>query len=143
MRKFWIIALFFSSCYTKTKKPDYAFMELIKQQAAIDSGKRTIIEITPRKYYFGSRKKSEKLQGFFYIKNKGKMNFRILAIRPDCDCIITDFQTKNIAPNDSLKINYVVDISNRLGFISNSIVAIGNCQFGNQTFYMEGTIINQ
>ena len=138
-----MLSILFASCYTKTKKPDYAFMNTVKQQAALDSTKRTTIEIIPRKYYFGYKKKSETLKGFFYVKNVGKIHFNLLSIRPDCDCIVTDCNSKNILPNDSIKISYEINIKNKQGLISNSIVAIGNCQFGNQTFYLEGIIIHQ
>jgi hypothetical protein len=118
-------------------------MNTVKQQAALDSTKRTTVEIIPRKYYFSYKKNSENLKGFFFIKNVGKVNFNLLSIRPDCDCVVTDYNAKKILPNDSIKISYEINIKKKVGLISNSIVAIGNCQFGNQTFYIEGTIINQ
>ena len=118
-------------------------MQDVKQQAALDETRRTTIELIPKKYFFGYRKNSDKLKGFFYVKNVGKTNFNLLSISPDCDCILTDSNSKNILPNDSIKIRYQVNIKNKRGLIRNSIVAIGNCQFGNQTFYIEGTIINQ
>ena len=138
-----MLSILFASCYTKTKKPDYAFMNTVKQQAALSSTKRTTIEIIPKRNYFGYKKSSEKLKGFFYVKNVGKINFNLRSIRPDCDCIVTDYNPKNILPNDSIKISYEININNKQGLISNSIVAIGNCQFGNQTFYLEGIIIHQ
>ena len=138
-----MLSILFASCYTKTKKPDYAFMNTVKQQAALSSTKRTTIEIIPKRNYFGYKKSSEKLKGFFYVKNVGKINFNLRSIRPECDCIVTDYNSKNILPNDSVKISYEININNKQGLISNSIVAIGNCQFGNQTFYLEGIIIHQ
>ena len=138
-----MLSILFASCYTKTKKPDYAFMNLVKQQATLSPTKRTTIEIIPKRNYFGYKKSSEKLKGFFYVKNVGKINFNLRSIRPECDCIVTDYNSKNILPNDSVKISYEININNKQGLISNSIVAIGNCQFGNQTFYLEGIIIHQ
>ena len=143
VKKLLLASIFFASCYTKTQKPDYAFMHTVKQQAALDATKRTTIEIIPKKYFFGYRKNSEKLKGFFYVKNVGKINFNLISISPDCDCIVTDSNSQYILPNDSIKIGYQINIKNKRGLIRNSIVAIGNCQFGNQTFYIEGTIINQ
>ena len=143
MKKLLMLSILFASCYTKTKKPDYAFMNTVKQQAALSPTKRTTIEIIPKTNYFGYKKSSEKLKGFFYVKNVGKINFNLCSIRPDCDCIVTDYNPKNILPNDSIKISYEININNKQGLISNSIVAIGNCQFGNQTFYLEGIIIHQ
>lgn len=143
MKKLLMLSILFASCYTKTKKPDYAFMNTVKQQAALSPIKRTTIEIIPKRNYFGYKKNSEKLKGFFYIKNVGKINFKLVAIRPDCDCIVTDYNPKNILPNDSIKISYEINLKNKQCLISNSIVAIGNCQFGNQTFYLEGIIIHQ
>ena len=138
-----MLSILFASCYTKTKKPDYAFMKTVKQQVALSPTKRTAIEIIPKRNYFGYKKNLEKLKGCFYVKNVGKINFKLIAIRPDCDCIVTDYNPKNILPNDSIKISYEINIKNKQGLISNSIVAIGNCQFGNQTFYLEGIIIHQ
>ena len=143
MKKLLMLSILFASCYTKTKKPDYAFMNTVKQQAALGSIKRTTIEIIPKRNYFGYKKNSEKLKNFFYVKNLGKINFNLLSIRSDCDCIVTDYNPKNILPNDSIKISYEINVKNKQGLISNSIVAIGNCQFGNQTFYLEGIIIHQ
>ena len=143
MKKLLILSILFASCYTKTKKPDYAFMNMVKQQASLDASEKTTIEIIPKKYYFGYKQNSEKLQGYFYVKNVGKINFNLLSIRPDCDCILTDCNAKNILPDDSIKIAYEVNLKNKRGLISNSIVVIGNCPFGNQTFYMEGIIIHQ
>ena len=127
----------------KNKEARLCFYNLVKQQAALGPTKRTTIEIIPKRNYFGYKKNSEKLKGFFYIKNVGKINFKLIAIRPDCDCIVTDYNPKNILPNDSIKISYEINVKNKQGLISNSIVAIGNCQFGNQTFYLEGIIIHQ
>ncbi len=141
MKRLLIILIFLNSCYTETKKPDYKFMNTIKQQASLDSSLKTNIELIPKKYYFGKKMNSEKLKGFFYIKNIGNINFNIISIKSNCDCIITEYgEAKKIAANDSLKVNYEVNIKNQKGFKSNSIIAIGNCQFGNQTFYLEGTI---
>lgn len=118
-------------------------MNIIKQQAALDSSLQTSIQIIPNKKDFGKKKKSEKLKGFFFIKNTGSINFHPVSIKSNCDCIITDYEAKQIKPNDSLKVNYEIDAKNQSGYTSNSIIAIGNCKFGNQTFYIEGIIINQ
>jgi hypothetical protein len=142
MKRLLSILFLFASCYTVTQKRDDDFLHMIKLQAELDSVFKTSIELKPKKVFFGKRKNSEQLTGFFYIKNTGHINFNLLAIKANCDCIDTDFKTTRIAPNDSIKILYQVHLKNRTGFISNSIVAIGNCQFGNQTFLLEGTIIN-
>jgi Protein of unknown function (DUF1573) len=128
-------------CYTETKKPDYQFMKSVKQQSQLDSSKKTTIEITPKKYFFGKKKHDEDFTGFFWIKNKGSINFNIVSIESNCDCIKTEYtQTDFIPPGDSLKISYQLNIQNQRGLISNSIIAVGNCQYGNQTFYLEGSI---
>ena len=143
MKILLVLPFFLTACYTKTSKPDYNFMNSIKLQDALDSNKRTAIEINPKKYYFGIRKNNEKLKGFFYIRNTGDFKFNILALRADCVCIKINKSLNYIKPGDSLKVIYEVDFTNMLGATSHSIVAIGNCAFGNQTFYMEGTIIKQ
>ena len=143
MKILLLLPFFLMSCYTKTSKPDYNFMNSIKQQARLDSTIRTTIEISPKKYYFGIRKNSEKLKGFFYIRNTGNYKFNMLAIRADCACIKIGSSLNFIKPGDSLKVIYEVDFTNMRGATSHTIVAIGNCAFGNQTFYMEGTIIKQ
>lgn len=130
------------ACYTQTSKPDYIFMNMIKQQSTLDSNKRTTIEINPKKFYFGNLKSGDKLKGFFYIRNTGNLDFNLLAIRPDCACVKISPVITAIVPGDSLKINYELDLTSELGLISHSIVVIGNCSFGNQTFFMEGIINN-
>jgi hypothetical protein len=136
------MSFFLTSCYTISQKPDYDFINQIKQQAALDSTLKTTIELNPSKMFFGRKINSENINGFFYIKNNGSQNFNLLTIKANCDCIETDYSGKTIFPDDSLKVSYQLNLKNKKGFISNSIVAIGNCQFGNQTFLIEGTIIN-
>lgn len=116
-------------------------MNTIKEQAALDSSLKTTIEIVPKKYYFGGIKQSISLSGYFFIKNTGKINFNIVSIKSNCDCIKTSYtETKFIKPYDSLKVEYQMNIADQKGQINNSIIAIGNCQFGNQTYYFEGSI---
>lgn len=116
-------------------------MKAIKAEASLDSNLKTTIEITPKKYFFGSIRPSTSINGFFIIKNTGKINFNILSIKSNCDCIKTKYSdVKFIKPNDSLKIEYKMNIAGQKGQISNSIIVIGNCQYGNQTYYFEGTI---
>ena len=143
MKRLLVILISFSACYTKTKKPDYPFMNKIKEQASLDSSLKTRIELHPKKYDFGKKRSSERLTGFFYIINVGNINFNPLSIKSNCDCVVTEYEAKAIKPKDSLKVNYEINIKNQTGYISNNIVAIGNCQFGNQTFCIEGTIINK
>ncbi len=143
VKKQLFILILFISCYTKTKKPDYDFMNQIKQQAALDSTLKTQVELKPAKYFFGTKKNTERLSGFFYIKNVGNHIFNPISIQSNCDCIAVHYMSKAIMPNDSLKVTYEVAIKTRTGFISHSIVAIGNCQYGNQTFYLEGTIFDK
>lgn len=143
VKKQLFILVLFISCYTKNKKPDYDFMNKIKEQAGLDSTLKTQVELRPAKYFFGTKKNSEQLSGFFYIKNVGDNIFNPISIQSNCDCVAVDYIPKAIMPNDSLKVTYKMAIKNRTGFISNTIVAIGNCQFGNQTFYLEGTIFDK
>jgi len=142
MRLLLFLSLLFTSCYSEIQKPDYDFINQIKQQAELDSDLTTTIELNPSKVSFGKLNTAKKLTGSFYIKNNGTKDFNLLNIKADCHCIDTDFTRTTIGPNDSLKIRYIVDLKNKKGFISNTIVAIGNCQYGNQTFLIEGTIIN-
>jgi len=133
----------FTSCYTETKKPDYKFMNTIKTQATLDSTLKTTIEIIPKKYYFGSIKQSNSINGHFFIKNTGQINFNIISIKSNCNCIKTNYaEMKFIKPNDSLKVEYQMNVTDVKGQINTSIIAIGNCQFGNQTYYLEGFFIN-
>jgi hypothetical protein len=116
-------------------------MNIIKTQSELESSLKTTIEVVPKEYHFGDIKKSNSLKGYFFIKNTGKINFNIVSIKSNCDCIKTNYTvTKFIKPNDSLKIEYQMNITDRKGQISSSIIAIGNCQFGNQTYYFEGSI---
>lgn len=117
-------------------------MNNIRQQASLNTSLKTTIEI-PRKYDFGKKKFFEKLPGTFYIINIGRTNFIPISIKSNCDCIVTKYEVKAIEPNDSLKVEYEINTTSQAGCISNTIVAIGNCQFGNQTYFVEGTIINQ
>ena len=142
MRQSIFFSLLFSSCYSVIQNPDYDFINQIKQQAILDSGLTTTIELNPSKISFGRLNEKKILSGFFYITNNGSRNFNLSNLKANCNCIETNFAGKTIAPNDSLKISYQLDPENKKGFISNTIVAIGNCQFGNQTFLIEGTIIN-
>ncbi len=143
MKKLLIILVPFVSCYTELKKPDYDFMKRIKEQAGLAPTLKTQIELKPATYFFGEKKNSEHPTGFFYIKNIGKTIFSPVSIQSNCNCIIVDYPSKEILPNDSMMVMYEVNIKNSSGLISNSIVVIGNCQYGNQTFYLEGTIINK
>lgn len=129
-----------TSCYTETKKPDYKFMNKIKQQSYLDSSSKTTISINPKKYYFGRVKSASILRDSFFIKNIGPIDFNIVDIKSNCDCIETIYRaTKVIHPNDSLLIKYEMNTKNLNGSFQNSIIAIGNCQYGNQTYYFEGS----
>lgn len=118
-------------------------MKTVKEQAALDSSLQTAIELFPKKVYFGSLPSSGKLAGYFTVKNKGQRNFNIVSIASHCDCFTTSYgNATTILPGDSLKVSYQLHISNSKGRVQNSIIVIGNCPNGNQTFYIEGTIIN-
>ena len=136
-----VIAMTFllTSCYTETKKPDYKFMNKIKQQSLLDSSLMTIISLIPKKYYFGKIKNTDKIEGSFWIKNLGQVDFNIVSIKSNCECIKTTYlDTKTIHPNDSLIIKYQMITKNLKANFQNSIIAIGNCQNGNETYYFEG-----
>jgi len=115
-------------------------MNLVHQQAGLDSSLKTTIELVPKKYFFGEKKNLKTLKGTFKIKNTGDKPFKIMSIESNCNCITTSYNRKEIAPGDSIKVDFILDLKNSRGLIRNSIIAIGNCQFGNQTFYIEGTI---
>lgn len=141
MNKFFIILILFSSCYTETKKPNYKFMNSIKQQSFLDSSLQTKIKLIPKEFNFGNIKNGDSLHGYFYIKNVGKRNFNIVSIKSNCDCIKTDYnETAFIKPDDSIKIEYRMNIAHRKGLFSNTIIAIGNCSNGNATYLFEGNI---
>ena len=143
MRQIFILLLVTTciiSCYTETKKPDYKFMNKVKEQSLLDSSLKTTISITPKKFYFGNLKATDKLNGSFYIKNIGKIDFQIVGINSNCDCIKTTYNDiKVIRPYDSLLIKYEMATKNLKGSFQNSIITIGNCQYGNQTYYFEGS----
>ena len=135
-----VVVFFLTSCYTETKKPDYKFMNKVKQQSLLDSSLRTTISITPKKYYFGNLQNVEKLKGSFYIKNTGKIDFKIVDIKSNCNCIKTTYpDIKIIQPYDSILVKYEINTKDQKGAFQNSIIAIGNCQYGNQTYYFEGS----
>jgi len=143
MKRFFLIFLIMScfvSCYTETKKPNYKFMNKVKEQSLLDSSLRTTISINPRKFNFGNLKQTDKLNGSFYIKNTGKIDFQFIDIKSNCECIKTTYNdTKFIRPNDSLLIKYEMTTKKLKGSFQNTIIALGNCQYGNQTYYFEGS----
>jgi hypothetical protein len=131
------IVIFLASCYTETKKPDYEFMNEVKQQSLLDSSLRTTILINPKKYYFGRVKNTDTLKGSFFVKNTGTIDFNIISIKSNCDCIKTIYpKIKIIQPNE---IKYEMNSKDLKGGFQNSIIAVGNCQYGNQTYYFEGS----
>lgn len=140
MKQLFFCLIVFTSCYTETQKPDYKFMKLVHQQAGLDSSLKTTIELIPKKYFFGEKKNLKILKGTFQIKNTGDKPFKIISIESNCNCIITSYNRKEIAAGDSIEVAFLLDLKYSKGLIRNSIIAIGNCQFGNQTFYIEGTI---
>ena len=140
MKYFPFVLILLSSCYTKRTSPDYDFMQKIAAQAALDAELKTTIEMLPKKYFFGKTSQPSFLKGSFTIKNTGDKNFQIVTIQSNCSCIQTEYNGKEILPGDSLEVKYKVNVKNQKGFIQNSIIAIGNCPFGNQTFYIEGCI---
>ena len=135
-----LIMFFLASCYTETKKPDYKFMNKVKQQSLLDSSLKTTISINPKKYHFGKLNSAEKLRGSFYITNTGKIDFQIVDIKSNCDCITATYSDiKLIHPSDSILVNCVMNTKDLKGVFQNSIIAVGNCQYGNQTYYFDGS----
>lgn len=115
-------------------------MNSIKQQSFLDSSLQTKIKLIPKEFNFGNIKKSDGLNGYFYIKNEGERNFNIVSIKSNCDCITTFYGTAQfIKPNDSIKVEYIFNTNNK-GLFSNSIIAIGNCPNGNATYFFQGNI---
>jgi hypothetical protein len=143
MKNILFLSVLLVSCYTKIKEPEYDFMNKIKEQAGLGPLLKTRIELQPRKYMFNKKRFGEKLTGSFYIKNVGNIDFNAAAITSNCECIKTEYETVTIKPDDSLRVNYEVDVNGQSGYITSSIVVVGNCQFGNQTYFIEGTIINK
>lgn len=116
-------------------------MNSIKQQSFLDSSLQTNIKLIPKEFNFGNIKKGKSLNGYFYIKNEGKINFNIVSIKSNCDCIKTIYkEVAFIKPNDSIRIEYRMNIADRKGLFSNTIIAIGNCPNGNATYLFNGNI---
>src|ERR1035437_3902042 len=131
----------FSSCYTKRMKPDYKFMEMVTQQSRLNDSLKTTITISPKTFKFDTIQDNNHIRGMFFIKNTGNKDFNIVSITPSCDCIDVSFlKIKAIHSGDSLQVNYIMNINNKKGKFSNAIVAVGNCQFGNQTYFFTGYI---
>jgi len=117
-------------------------MNEIKNEASLDSLSKTTILLVPKVFDFGKLKTTDNLKSFFFVKNTGKIDFNIKAITANCDCVTTKYRkTEFIHPGDSLKIEYNMNFRGQVGQITNSIIAIGNCQFGNQTYIFKGIII--
>ena len=55
-------------------------MNLVHQQAGLDSSLKTTIELAPKKYFFGEKKNLKILKGTFQIKNTGDKPFKIIPI---------------------------------------------------------------
>jgi Protein of unknown function (DUF1573) len=141
MLSFIAVVTLFCSCHTETKIPSYNIITSIREQNSIDSSLKTTIVISPKKYFYKTTKNTNKVEGQFSIKNTGRIDFNIVAITSNCDCIKTTYKdVKVIPPGDSLTIKYEMTIINSERDLKNSIIAIGNCQFGNQTYYFEGSI---
>ena len=132
-----------TSCWHEQSKPDTVFMKTIEQYSTLDSSLKTIIELRPRKVNLGTISRNKIIEGSFSIINKGNKNFNIFEIKPNCDCLSLSYNdTKIIRPHDSLLVKYVLDVHSYYKLISQSIVVIGNCQFGNQTFIIQA-FVNQ
>lgn len=115
-------------------------MQLVREQSSLDSTQKTKITLSPKEYYFGKVKTTNELKGYFIVKNTGPIDFNIISIKSNCDCIQTIYADRKIIhPNDSLDVKYIMNAQNLSGLFQNSIVVIGNCQSGNQTYYFEGT----
>lgn len=79
-------------------------MNTIKKQAALDSSLKTSIEIYPKKVFFRAKKNSGKVEGYFFIKNTGKIDFNILSIKSNCDCVTSQFgSAEKIEPNSNIR----------------------------------------
>lgn len=129
------------SCWSEKSKPDTNFMNLVKQQSSLDSILKTKILIYPKKVELGTIQATKKIEGNFWIKNIGGIDFNLVNLWTDCDCCKTEPITqKTICPQDSLNIRYSIDIQNGEKYISHAIVAVGNCQFGNQTYTIQAFI---
>ncbi len=138
---FIAVVTLFCSCHTETKKTSYNIITSIKEQNSIDSSLKTTIVISPKKYFYKTSKNTKKVEGQFFIRNTGRIDFNIVAITSNCICIKTTYKNvKVIPPGDSLIVKYEMKIIDPERDLKNSIIAIGNCQFGNQTYYFEGSI---
>ena len=135
------IIFIFTSCWTKQNPIDSILMSKIEKQAALDSLNKTSIELFPRKKYLGHIERRKTIEDQFWIKNIGKIDFNIISIESPCDCVEIKFVGDIIRPNDSLLINYSIRIDNNENEVKQAIIVIGNCDYGNQTFYTEAFII--
>jgi hypothetical protein len=138
-----VVLLCCYSCWSEGSRPNLKFVKLIEQQAALDSCHKTTIILEPKKVNLGPINKTRKIEGDFWIKNTGTIDFHLSSISTDCDCCTTQSGNINsIKPNDSLKVKYSIDIQNVEKNISHAFAVIGNCQYGNQTFLIQAFINN-
>jgi len=105
MRKIIIIVItifFLTSCWTRHNPIDSNLLSMIEQQAALDSTKKTTIEISPKKKFMGRVERTKTIDDHFWIKNTGNIDFNIIAIVSPCNCVAIKFIDNIIKPNDSL-----------------------------------------
>ena len=135
------ISILWVSCYSETKPPNNQFMRTVRQQAALDSSLKTTIKLNPKKYSFGAIKAPQKLMGSFKIINNGNIDFNIVSLNSNCNYIEAFYgDAKTIHPHDSLTVNYEMNTAHIRGAFRNTIIAVGNCQYGNQTYCFEGIL---
>jgi len=130
----------FSSCWTKQNPIDSSLLSKIEEQAALDSIYKTTIELSPKKNFLGHIEREKTIEGQFWIKNIGNIDFNIISIESPCDCVDIKFIGDVVSPNDSLLVNYCIRIYENENEVKQAIIVIGNCNFGNQTFYTEAFI---
>ena len=87
MKRLLILLLLLNSCWSGKEKADGEFINAIKQQASLDSNKRTTIQIYPRYVNFGGIDRSKGIEGFFWVKNTGNIDFNIISLMSPCGCI--------------------------------------------------------
>ncbi len=143
MRTLFIIItnlILLNSCWTKHSTTNSSIILEINKQSSLDSVDKTKIEITPKKKFWGYIKRVEVIRDQFWIKNISNVDFKIVAIKSPCDCVNIDYVGDIIRPCDSLVVKYSIRVRKNETMVKQAIIVIGNCEYGNQTFYTEAYI---
>lgn len=80
----------------------------------------------------------------FMIKNSGKSDLKIRAVKASCGCTAVKPEKSNLAPGDSTYVSAVFDPEGRSGEFKNGITVVTNDPFHYKKYlYMEGYIVGR